>query len=78
MSSPLGKLQHALLQDIVNQQDGKWWPGCPLTVQTLSRSRIILDALVARQLLKHKGSCHYEVTSLGLEIVSQSRHEKAR
>lgn len=78
MSSPLGKLQHALLHDIVNQQNGKWWPGCPLTVQTLSRSRIILDALVARQLMKHEGSCHYVVTSLGLKIVSQSRHEKAR
>ncbi|BBV14496.1 MULTISPECIES: hypothetical protein [Morganellaceae] len=78
MSLPLGKLQHALLHDIVIQQAGKWWPGCQLTVQTLSRSRIILDALVVRKLLTHEGSCHYQVTSLGLKIFSQTGHEKVR
>lgn len=78
MPLPLGKHQHHMLVNVSHSQGGKWWPGCALTLRTLSRSRIVLDSLVARGLMTHTGSCHYQVTDLGLKMVLEisSKHNE--
>lgn len=78
MPLPLGKHQHHMLVNVERIQGGRWWPGCPLTLHTLSRSRIVLDSLVARGLMTHTGSCHYAVTDLGQKMVQEfdSKHNE--